>query len=152
MSEKKPQKKSLLVNRRARFEFEFIETLEAGIELVGSEVKSLREGKAQFGDAFADFVGDELFLRSFHISEFEAANRQNHEPMRPRRLLLHRNELDRLKREVKQGGHTIVPTEVYLWGQRIKVEIALARGKKLHDKRESIKERESKREMARARD
>ncbi len=150
-SPRKPTRRSIAVNRKARFEYELTETFEAGIELVGSEVKSLRAGKIHFTDSFADFDDGELWLRNVNIAEYGPANRFNHDPVRKRRLLLHRHELAKLQQATREAGMTIVPVEFYFLGQRVKVEIAVARGKKLHDKRESIKEREATREMARAR-
>lgn len=144
-------KKSLVANRKARFEFELFETYEAGIELVGSEVKSLRGARVHFADAFADFDNGQLYLKNVNIAEYGPSNQFNHKPDRHRRLLLHRHELEKLRIAIREGGMTIVPTEIYLRGSLIKVELAVARGKKLHDKRETIKEREAQREMSRLR-
>ena len=137
-------------NRKARYEFEIHEELEAGIMLHGSEVKSIRDHRVSLKEAFCQFRGDELFLQQAHVAEFVQAHARNHPPLRPRKLLLHRRELDRLRDAVKQQGLTIIPLAMYLKGRNIKVQIALARGKKVHDKRASIKEREQKLEMQRA--
>lgn len=145
-----PPGSSLAQNRRATFEFEILERLEAGIVLKGSEVKSLRDGKVSLAESYAQFEGEELFLLGAHVAEFPMAHRRNHEPLRPRKLLLHRRQLDRLHEAVQQAGMTIVVLQLYLKDGRIKVEIGLARGKKVHDKRASIKDREQQREVRRA--
>ncbi len=137
-------------NRKANFNYELLEELEAGIVLHGSEVKSIREGKISLKEAFCQFTGNELFLLQAHVSEFTQAHARNHLPHRSRKLLLHARELERLADGVKRNGLTIVPLAVYLRNRVIKLRIALARGKKLHDKRASIKEREQKLEMHRA--
>ncbi len=137
-------------NRKARFDFEIHEELEAGIVLHGSEVKSIRDRRVSLKEAYCQFRGDELYLLQAHIAEFVQAHARNHPPLRARKLLLHRRELDRLADAVKQQGLTIVPLAMYLKDRRIKLLIGLARGKKVHDKRASIKEREQKREMQRA--
>lgn len=140
--------RSLIDNRRARFEFHLKDHFEAGIALLGSEVKSLRAGRANLQDAWVRLDEDGATLVGLHISTYEEANRNNHEPMRPRRLLLHSHELSKLQKG-KDKGLTIVPTRIYLKGRYIKVEVALAQGKKLHDKRQTIKERDLDREMRR---
>jgi SsrA-binding protein len=137
-------------NRKARHDFEILEELEAGIALQGSEVKSIRDHRVSLKEAFCQFRGDELFLLQAHIAEYTQAHARNHPPLRPRKLLLHRRELDRFHDAVKQQGLTIVPLAMYLKDRRIKVLIGLARGKKVHDKRAAIKEREQKLEMQRA--
>ncbi|MCA9701673.1 MAG: SsrA-binding protein SmpB [Myxococcales bacterium] len=137
-------------NRKARHDFEILEELEAGVALEGSEVKSIRDGKVSLKEAFCQFRGDELYLMQAHIAEFPQAHARNHAPLRARKLLLHRSELDRYHEAVKQQGLTIVPLAVYLKDRRIKLLISLARGKKVHDKRAAIKEREQKLEMQRA--
>jgi SsrA-binding protein len=137
-------------NRKARFDYEILEELEAGIMLEGSEVKSIRDRRVSLKEAFCQFRGDELFLVQAHIAEFPMAHARNHPPLRPRKLLLHRRELDRLHDAIRQQGLTIVPLAIYLKNRRIKLLIGLARGKKVHDKRASIKEREQQREMQRA--
>ncbi len=137
-------------NRRARFEYHIEETIEAGIVLTGTEVKSLREGRANINEAYAGEMNGELWLFNAHISEYAAASRFNHEPRRPRKLLLHRREMERLLGAVQRKGMTIVPLSLYFAPNgRVKVELALARGKKLHDKRETAKERDWQREKAR---
>jgi SsrA-binding protein len=137
-------------NRRARFDFEILDTFEAGIELKGPEVKSLREGRANIGEAYASVTGGELFLVNAYVPEYSQANRFNHETRRPRKLLLHRRQIDRLAGGVLREGLTIVPLRIYFNERgRAKVGIALAKGKKLHDKRETIKERSWEREKAR---
>jgi len=137
-------------NRRARFDYEIIDTYEAGIELRGSEVKSLREGKANIAESYAAVNDGELFLVNAYIPEYRQANRFNHETKRPRKLLLHAREIDRLSGGVLREGLTIVPLRVYMNARgRAKVGIALARGRKLHDKRDAIKDRNWNREKAR---
>ena len=137
-------------NRRARFDYELIETFEAGIELRGSEVKSLRQASVNLGESYAAMKGNELFLLNANIPEYRQANRFNHEPKRPRRLLLHRKQIDRLAAGVLREGLTIVPLKVFFNTKgKVKVDIALAKGRKLHDKRENIKSRDWGREKAR---
>lgn len=136
-------------NRYARYRYELLEKLECGIELYGTEVKALRESGAQLKDGYVNVREGELWLHSVHIPPYAPAARENHEPERPRRLLAHRREIDRLVGRVKERGFTLVPTRIYFSGGRAKVEIALARGKDLYDKRQTIKERESRRDMER---
>ena len=137
-------------NRKARHQFEILETWEAGLVLLGSEVKSLRAGTVTIGDGYVIDHGDELWLLNVHINEYPQANRQNHEPMRRRKLLLNRNELAAILRELREKQRTVVPLRFYFKGGRCKVEIGTAIGKKLHDKREDMKERDAKRDLARA--
>ncbi|MDO8214024.1 SsrA-binding protein SmpB [Conexibacter sp. CPCC 206217] len=137
-------------NRQARFRFNLLDTFEAGIVLQGTEVKSLREGGAQMKDAYALVRNGEVWLLNMHIPPYASAYRDNHLPERDRKLLLHRREIERLVGRVKERGLTLVPTRIYFRGPRAKVEIALAQGKDMFDKRQSIKERETKREMSRA--
>ncbi len=138
-------------NRRARFDYEIVDTWEAGLQLLGPEVKSLREGRANLGDAFATIHRGEAWLEKLHISPYEPATRDNPvDPQRRRKLLLHRREIDRLDGRVAEKGLTLVPLRVYFRGGRAKVELALARGKQRHDKRETIKRREGDREARRA--
>ena len=138
-------------NRRARFDYEIVDTYEAGIQLMGPEVKSLREGRANLGDSFGSIYRGEAFLEKLHISPYEPATRANPaDPQRRRKLLLHRNEIDRLNSRVTEKGLTLVPLTVYFRRGNAKVELALARGKQRHDKRESIKRREGDRETQRA--
>jgi len=138
-------------NRRAHFEFELLERFEAGLVLKGTEVKSIRAGGVDFRDAYARFKNDELYLENLYIPPYEKGSYNNHEPRRDRKLLLHRKELDDLRAEVTRKGLTVVPVKLYFKDGRAKVEVALARGKKLHDKRAAEAEREAKREMARHR-
>jgi SsrA-binding protein len=137
-------------NRQAGFRYHLLEKFESGIVLQGSEVKSLREGGVQLKDAYAEVRDGEVWLHNMHIAPYKPAARQNHDPERPRKLLLHRREIERLVGKTAERGLTLVPTRVYFSGPRAKVELALARGKELHDKRRSIKERETRREIERA--
>ena len=149
----KPERRFKVVseNRRARFNYEIGDTYEAGIALTGSEVKSLRTGKATIAESYADPKGGELWLVNANIPEYRQAGPfNNHAPKRPRRLLLHRRELDRLSGAVEREGMTIVPLKLYFDERgRAKIEIALAKGKKLHDKRETLKKRSWERERGR---
>jgi SsrA-binding protein len=137
-------------NRQAGFRYHLLEKLEAGIVLQGSEVKALREGSVQLKDAYAEVRDGEAWLRNMHIAPYKPAARENHDPDRPRKLLLNRREIERLIGKTAERGLTLVPTRVYFSGPRAKVELALARGKEMHDKRRSIKERETRREIDRA--
>lgn len=141
---------ALAVNRKARREFHVLERLEAGIELLGTEVKSIRNGKIQLRDSYVGFRDHEAWLLDAHISAYSHGNRENHALERPRRLLLNRREIDRLFGRTRDRGLTVVPLSVYLKGNRIKVELALAEGRKLHDKRERERERTLDREAAEA--
>lgn len=136
-------------NRRARHEYHVLQTWEAGLVLQGTEVKSLREGKANLADAYARLDGGELWLYNMHVSPYEAGNRFNHDPLRRRKLLMHRGELRRLVGEVEQKGLTLVPLDVHFSGGIAKVDLALVRGKKLHDKRDTLRERAVARDMER---
>jgi SsrA-binding protein len=138
------------VNRKARHEYEILETFEAGMVLVGSEVKSLRDGRANLKDSYARVDHGEVFLLNAHISPYAAANRFGHEPERTRKLLLRRQEIDKLTGKVNERGLTLVPLKIYFKNGRAKVELGLGRGKKAYDKRESIKRREMEREADRA--
>ena len=140
----------IATNRQARFRYHFLETWEAGLVLTGTEVKSLREGKAQIKDGYASVRDGEVWLHNVHIPPYAPATRENHEPERDRKLLMHRSEIDRLVGRTREKGLTLVPTRLYLRNGRVKVEIALAKGKDVGDKRQTIKEREMKREMDRA--
>ncbi len=142
--------KTVTVNRKARHEYHILESFEAGIALTGTEVKSLRAGKANLQDSFARVENSELILYNMHISPYEQGNRFNHEPKRPRKLLMHKHEIMRLLGKTQEKGLTLVPLKVYFTRGRAKVELALAKGKKVHDKREAIKERDAKREIQRA--
>jgi SsrA-binding protein len=143
--------KVLAANRAAAHEFHLLHKLEAGIVLSGTEVKSAREGRVNLKDAHARVKDGEVFLFQAHFSPYAQGNRQNHEPLRPRKLLLHAREIRKLERETTATGMTLIPTRLYLRDGRIKVEIAVARGKRLHDKREAEQRRETEREIARAR-
>jgi SsrA-binding protein len=138
----------IATNRRARHRYEFVETLEAGIELRGTEVKSLRDGGAQLVDAYATIDDGEMWLRNAHIPPYANAT-DNHDPERPRKLLLHRREIDRLVGRLERKGLTLVPTRLYFKGPRAKVEIALARGKEQKDRRREIRDRDVRREVER---
>jgi SsrA-binding protein len=137
-------------NRYASYRYELIERIECGIVLEGTEVKALRESGAQLKDGYAAIKDGELWLCSMHIPPYGPASRENHDPERARKLLVHRRELERLAGRVAERGWTLVPTRIYFKGSHAKVEIALARGKDLYDKRQTIREREGKRDMERA--
>ncbi len=136
-------------NRQAGFRYNLLEKVEAGIVLQGSEVKSVRSGGVQMKDAYAEVRDGEVWLQNMHIAPYGPA-REGHEPERPRKLLLHRREIERLIGKTAEKGLTLVPTRLYFNGSRAKVELAVAKGKEMHDKRRSIKDREQKREMERA--
>jgi SsrA-binding protein len=146
----KPERKVVASNRRARHDFEILETIEAGIALLGPEVKSLRAGQASLREAFAQIEGGEVFLRGLHISPYEPATRENPEPTRDRRLLLHRREIAKLSKRVIERGLTIIPLSIYFKNGRAKVELALCRGRRSYDKREAIRRREQERDAQRA--
>jgi SsrA-binding protein len=140
--------KLIAKNKKAYFNYELLETYEAGIALLGSEVKSIREGRISLKEAYAEIKEGEVYLVSCHISPYEPANRLNHDPLRERKLLLHRREIKRLMGKIKERGFTLVPIQVKINDRgKVKVEIALARGKKTHQKREAIRERDRDREM-----
>jgi SsrA-binding protein len=141
--------KIICKNRKAHFNFEIEETFEAGIALLGSEVKSLRNGKANLSDAYAKFIGGEVFLVDAHISPYEQASRQNHDPLRNRKLLLHKREIRKLFGKVSERGFSLIPLKLYFKNGKVKVEMALARGKKVYDKREAIKKKDQRRELER---
>lgn len=136
-------------NRRARHDYEIIDQMEAGIELLGSEVKSLRNRSVHFQDAYAEFRGNQLYLVGVSISQYEFSNRNNHNPDRARRILMHRAELDRWRGRVEQERHTIVPLDIHVRGRFIKLEIALVKGLKDYDKRHVLREKQLKREVDR---
>jgi SsrA-binding protein len=142
--------KVVATNRKAYHEYQFHDTFEAGLVLMGSEIKSIRAGRVSLQDGFVQFENGEAWLVNVHIAQYDPASRQNHEPKRRRKLLLHRREIDRLQARVQEKGYTVVPTKLYLKDGRAKIEIGLARGKKLYDKREAIAQRESKRQVERA--
>jgi SsrA-binding protein len=137
-------------NRQASHRYHFLDKWEAGLVLTGTEVKSLREGKAQIKDGYASLRDGEVWLHNVHIPPYAPASRENHEPERSRKLLMHRGEIERLIGKTREKGLTLVPTRLYFKNGRAKVEIALARGKDVGDKRQALKEREMKREMDRA--
>ncbi|MEZ4460684.1 MAG: SsrA-binding protein SmpB [bacterium] len=145
----KKETKTITRNRKALHNYFVDEEYEAGIVLYGSEVKSLRDARVQLTDAYARFDRNELWLVSAHISPYPYATHVNHEPERPRKLLLHRRELNRLRNKVETAGYTLIPLELYFSGSNVKVRIGLCRGKKLFDKRESVRKREAAREIAR---
>ena len=142
--------RTLCSNRKSRHDYHVEETYEAGIALLGSEVKSIREGRANLRDSYAAFREGELFLYNCHVSPYAQASRFNPNPLRPRKLLMRREEIQRLVGKVEEKGLTLVPLSLYLKGRLVKVGLALARGKKQYDRREDIKRREAEREIARA--
>jgi SsrA-binding protein len=142
-------RKIISTNRRASHDYSLEERLEAGLVLMGSEIKSLREKGANLQDGFVQDISGELWLMNVHISPFDQAGKWGHEPRRPRKLLMHRKEIARVTAQMREKGYTAVPTQLYLKNGKAKVEIALAKGKKLYDKRASIAERESKRDLQR---
>ena len=138
-------------NRKAHFLYEILETYEAGIELVGTEVKSIRAGRVNLADGYAFIKDGEAWLTNVHISPYQGSSQYfNHEPKRTRKLLLHRKEINQLIGKIEQKGLTLVPLKLYFKGSRVKVGIGLGKGKKLHDKRETVKRRQDQREMSRA--
>jgi SsrA-binding protein len=137
--------KTIVVNRKARHDYHFSDSIEAGIALVGTEVKSLRQGKVNVTDSFVRVENGEAFVHGLHISQYDHGTHSNHDPVRKRRLLLHRREIRRLERNIAQKGFTVVPTRLYLKNGYVKIEIALARGKGAADRREDIRERDAKR-------
>jgi len=142
--------KVLVQNRKARHEYFILETFECGIELCGTEVKSLRNGKANLTDAYASIDNGEVFIKGMNISPFEQGNIFNRDPLRVRKLLLHKQEIRKLIGQIKQQGLTLIPLSVYLKGSLVKVSLGLAKGKKLYDKREDIAKRDAKRDAERA--
>jgi SsrA-binding protein len=146
----KEARKQIASNRRARHEYEILDSLEAGIALRGPEVKSLREGRANLSDAYAIVRRGEVFLLNLHISPYQQAGRENLDPTRERKLLLHRREIARLKTQVAERGLTLIPLSLYWKEGRAKVDLAVVRGRRRHDKREAIRRREQDREVQRA--
>lgn len=142
--------KNIIDNRKARHEYNYLQKYEAGIELKGTEVKSLRAGKGNLNDAFARIENGECLLYNLHISPYDFGNRNNHEETRVRRLLLHKKEIAVLHGKLKEKGLTLIPARLYFSGNLVKVELALAQGKKLYDKRDSHAERDAKRQIERA--
>ena len=137
-------------NRKARYEYQLLDRFEAGLVLTGTEVKSLREGRATLGQAYADVRDGEVWLHGAEIAIYDQGNRANHEPTRARKLLLHRREIERLHADVREKGLTLVPTKLYFKEGRVKVELALARGKDVRDKRRAVADRDAKRQIDRA--
>ena len=144
-----PGVKMVAQNRKARFNYEVVEGLEAGMVLTGTEVKSLRDGKVQLLDSYATVENGEMFLHHAHISEYENGNVFNHDPVRRRKLLLHRREIDRLHATVRERGFTLIPLDIYFKNGRAKVNLGVCKGKATHDKRASIKDRDEKRAIRR---
>ena len=144
------KRKPIVENRKAHHDFHILERLEAGIALTGTEVKSLRFGEGSIAESYAEVKGDEVWLVNANVPEFSHGNRHNHEPKRPRKLLLHEREINKMRNAVARDGMTLIPLSIYFNGRgRAKVELALAKGKKLHDKREVMKDRDWKRDQAR---
>jgi len=149
MSSQQPDgEKTVASNRRARHDYAILERFEAGIVLTGSEVKSLRQGRASVGEAYARVERGELWLENMHIPPYEQGEKRGYDPLRARKLLLHRREIEKLREQVVEKGLTVVPLRLYFKGGKVKVEIAVVRGKKLYDKRETEKRREADREAA----
>ena len=143
-------KRMIAINKKARIRFEILDTLEAGLALQGTEVKALRQGNASLAEAFARTQGNEIYLIGLHISEYSQGNRQNHEPTRKRKLLLHRSEISKLVGRVSERGNTLVPLSIYFKDGRAKVELALARGRHTYDKRAALREKEDQETARRA--
>ena len=141
--------KTVATNRKAYHNYSIGESVEAGIALTGSEIKSIRNGRVSLGDAYVRPEAGELWLLNAHIARYEASSYLSHEPMRPRKLLLHRKEINNLTSKIQEKGLTLVPTKLYIKDRIAKIEVALAKGKKLYDKRESITRRETERELGR---
>ena len=150
MTDSKSNIKIIAQNKKARHEYFVLETYECGIELFGTEVKSVREGKVNIKDAYAGISDGEVFLKGMNISPFEKGNIFNRDPLREKKLLMHKHEILKLSQSIKEQGLSLVPLKVYLKNSLVKVEIALVRGKKLYDKREDITKRDAKRNMDRA--
>ncbi len=142
-------RKIIAENRKARFDYFIDESYECGIELLGTEVKSVKNGSISFPDAFAEIINGEIFVKNFHITEYSYSSIFNHNPDRPKKLLLHREEIKRISRKVETKGYTLIPLDFYLKNGRVKVTLGVCRGKKQFDKRASIKERDVNRDMQR---
>lgn len=142
--------KTISENRQVRHEYFILESIEAGIELTGTEVKSIRQGGVNLKDSWISIENGEAYVKQMHISPYEKGNIFNKDPLRERRLLMHKREIVRLFGQVKQGGLTLIPISMYFKGSRVKVQVGLCKGKKLHDKRDSIAERDAKRAIDRA--
>jgi SsrA-binding protein len=143
-------RKPIVSNRKARHDYSILDTYEAGIVLVGTEVKSLRAGKASLADAFATVDDGEVWLRGLHVPEYAQGTWTNHEPRRKRKLLLHKREIDKLIGKTKEGGLSLVPLSLYFSDGKVKIELALARGKRAYDKRQDLAKRDARREVQRA--
>ena len=141
--------KIIAQNKKARFNYFVEESYECGLELEGTEVKSVKAGNVSFADSFAEIINDEVWMRNFHISEYKFSSVFNHDPDRKKRLLLHKEEIKRIKRKVDEKGYTLVPLDFYLKNGRVKLTLGVCKGKKLYDKRETIKQRDLDRDMAR---
>lgn len=150
MAPEKQQNRTISANRKARHDYFVIEAMEAGIELVGTEVKSLRMGQVNLKDSWVEIEDGELLLHGMHISPYEKGNIFNKDSMRPRRLLMHKREIRKLAQQIKTEGYTLIPLALYFKGSRVKVDLGLCKGKKLYDKRASIAERDAKRDIDRA--
>ncbi|SKA73046.1 SsrA-binding protein [Clostridium sp. USBA 49] len=146
---KESKNRTLVENRKARHDYFIEESMEAGIELVGTEVKSVRAGKANLKDSYAEVRNGEVFIRNMHISPYEQGNIFNRDPLRDRRLLLHKNEIMKLAGYISQQGYTLVPLSLYLKNGKIKVNLAVAKGKKNYDKRDAMLEKAAKRDIER---
>ena len=149
MAKSEPKRKVLADNRRARHEYEVLDTVETGIELFGTEVKAMRQGKANLQDAFARIDQGEIWLHNCHISPYDHGNRFNHEPNRKRRLLLHKKEILKIKSSIQEKGLTLIPLKMYFKGNWAKVALGICRGKRLYDKRQTIQKRETQRQLDR---
>jgi SsrA-binding protein len=147
----KASKKIITENRKARYEYHIEDTYEAGMVLKGTEVKSLRQGRVNLKDSYASIKNGEVWIYQLHISPYPFAYYGNHDPLRPRKLLLHRREIDKLYGKLNEQGHTLIPIRMYFKGGKVKIALALAKGKRKHDKREAIRRRDEKRELDRAR-
>ena len=141
--------KTISENRKARHDYFILDSFEAGIELVGTEVKSLRQGGVNLKDSWCSIDNGEIFIKGMHISPYEKGNIFNRDPMRVRKLLMHKREIDKLYGTIKRDGLTLVPISIYFKGSRVKIQVGLCRGKKLHDKREAVAQRDAKREIDR---
>lgn len=139
--------KVIATNRKANYEYEILDKYEAGVSLLGTEVKSLREGKANLGEAYAVVQKGEVWLQNFHINEYKYGNINNHDPIRKRKLLFHKREINKIRASLEEKGLTFVPLKIYFKGSLVKVQMGIGRGKKIYDKRESIKKRETERRM-----
>jgi len=141
--------KTVVSNRKARHDYEIVDQVEAGLVLVGSEVKSLRAGRANMGDAYARVIKGEIWVIGMHISPYKEATSQNHDPLRERKLLLHRNEIKKLTRRIDEKGFTLIPLRIYFKNNIAKIELGIARGKRQYDKKVAIAQKDAKREMER---